>query len=103
MTNRKGNVMRHVVVPVFTQPDPLPRAQSDTSITNGKCQVGAQETRLGVGGHVVRAFTAVLEGDGLRDQPVQHHLHVVPHVWVPVLVDGERGGCVEELDVHQSD
>merc|ERR1711963_1065939 len=24
------------------------------------------------------------------DNSVEHHLHVVPHVWVPVLVDGER-------------
>ena len=57
-----------VVIPVFTQPDPLPRAQSDTSITNGKCQIGAQETRLGVGGHVVRALAAVLPWYRLRHQ-----------------------------------
>ena len=62
--------MRHVVVPVFTQPDPLPRAQSDSTITNGKCQIGAQETRLGVGGHVVRALAAVLPWYRLRHQSV---------------------------------
>lgn len=22
-------------------------------------------------------------------RPVEHHLHVVPHVWVPVLIDGK--------------
>ena len=34
--------------------------------------------------------------------PVEHHLHVIPDIWVPVLVDGEAGGGVEKLDVHDS-
>ena len=32
--------------------------------------------------------------------PVEHHLHVVPNVRVPVLVDGEAGAGVQQLDVH---
>ncbi len=39
----------------------------------------------------------------LGDDAVEHHLHVVPHVRVPVLVDGQRGGRVQQLDVHQAD
>jgi 2-methylisocitrate lyase-like PEP mutase family enzyme len=42
------------------------------------------------------------EGHVLWHDPVEHHLHVVPHVGVPVLVDGEAGGGVEQLDVHQT-
>ncbi len=51
--------------------------------------------------HVVRPLAGVPEGHVLRDDPVEHHLHVVPHVWVPVLVDGQRRGRVQQLDVHQ--
>ena len=52
--------------------------------------------------HVVWALAGVSEGKILRHNSVEHHLHVVPHVRVPVLVDGEGGGGVEQLDVHQS-
>ena len=38
-----------------------------------------------------------------RHEPVEHHLHVVADVRVPVLVDGQAGGSVQELDVHQAD
>ena len=34
--------------------------------------------------------------------PVQHHLHVVPHVRVPILIDGEASRGVEQLDMHDS-
>ena len=34
--------------------------------------------------------------------PVQHHLHVVPHIRVPILVDGETSRGVEQLDMHDS-
>ena len=40
------------------------------------------------------------EGHIFWNYSVQHHLHVVPDVGIPVLVDGEAGGGVEELDVH---
>ena len=33
---------------------------------------------------------------------VEHHLHVVPHIGVPVLVDGQGRRRVEQLDVHQA-
>ena len=32
--------------------------------------------------------------------PVEHHLHVIPDIRVPVLVDGEAGAGVQQLDVH---
>ena len=35
--------------------------------------------------------------------PVEHHLHVVPDVRVPVLIDSEAGAGVEQLDVHDPD
>ena len=53
--------------------------------------------------HVVWALAGVSEGKILRHNSVEHHLHVVPHVRVPVLVDGQRGARVKELDVHQAD
>jgi len=87
-------------IPVFTEPDSLPSAKGDSAVTDGQSQVGAKQTGLGVGRHVVRPLTAVLEWDRLRHQSVEHHLHVVPHVRVPVLVDGQTGAGVEELDVH---
>ena len=34
---------------------------------------------------------------------VEHHLHVVPYVRVPVLVDSQGGARVKELDVHEAD
>ncbi len=52
--------------------------------------------------HVVWALARVSERHVLRDNSVEHHLHVVPHVGVPVLVDGEAGGGVQQLDVHQA-
>ena len=41
------------------------------------------------------------EGDVLGNDAVEHHLHVVPHVRVPVLVDGQARRRVQQLDVHQ--
>jgi hypothetical protein len=35
--------------------------------------------------------------------PVQNHLHVVPDVWVPVLVEGEARRGVEQLQVKNPD
>ena len=32
--------------------------------------------------------------------PVEHHLHIIPHVRVPVLIDGEAGRGMQQLDVH---
>ena len=55
--------------PVFAEPDPLPGAEGDAAITDGEGQVAAQQTRLRVGGHVVRALAAVLPRDRLRHQP----------------------------------
>ena len=59
---------------MFTKPDPLPGAQGDAALTDGQSQIGAQETSLGVGGHVVRALAAVLPRDGFRHQP-GHVIH----------------------------
>ncbi len=50
--------------------------------------------------HVVGPFTRVPEVHVLRHDFVEHHLHVVPHIGVPVLVDGEAGRGVEQLYVH---
>ena len=41
------------------------------------------------------------ERDVLGNDAVEHHLHVVPHVGVPVLVDGQARRGVQQLDVHQ--
>ena len=57
------------LAPVFAEPDPLPGAEGDAAITDGEGQVAAQQTRLRVGGHVVRALAAVLPRDRLRHQP----------------------------------
>ena len=54
---------------MFAEPDPLPGAECDAAITDGEGQVAAQQTRLRVGGHVVRALAAVLPRDRLRHQP----------------------------------
>ncbi len=35
--------------------------------------------------------------------PVQNHLHVVPDVWIPVLVEGEARRGVEQLQVQNPD
>ena len=84
-----------MLVPVFTEPDALPSSQSYPAITDGESQVGTQQTGLRVGWHVIRPLAAVLEWYRLRHQSVEHHLHVVPDVRVPVLVDGETGAGVE--------
>ena len=55
---------------MFTEPDALPGAQSHAALADGESQVGAQEAGLGVGGHVVRAFTGVLEWNLLGHEPV---------------------------------
>jgi hypothetical protein len=52
--------------------------------------------------HVVWSLAGVSERHVLRDNSVEHHLHVVSDVGVPVLVDGEAGGGVQQLDVHQA-
>ena len=85
---------------MFTEPDSLPSSQSDPSVADGQSQVGTKQTGLRMGGHVVRTLTTVLEWYRLRHQSVEHHLHVVPDVRVPVLIDGETGAGVEKLYVH---
>ena len=42
------------------------------------------------------------ERNVLRHESVEHHLHVVADVRVPVLVDGQAGRGVQQLDVHQT-
>ena len=59
--------------------------------------------------HVIWSLARMLPGNILRHQPnknhhqhhhhhhhlpVEHHLHVVPHIRIPVLVDGETGAGV---------
>ena len=57
------------LAPVFAEPDPLPGAEGDAAITDGEGEVAAQQARLRVGGHVVRALAAVLPRDRLGHQP----------------------------------
>ena len=52
--------------------------------------------------HVVWSFARMSEWKIFWNNSVEHHLHVVPHVRVPVLVDGEGGAGVEELNMHQT-
>ena len=52
--------------------------------------------------HVVRSLAGVSEWKIFWYDSVEHHLHVVPHVRVPVLVDGQGGAGVKELDVHEA-
>jgi len=87
---------------VLAKPHPLPGAEGHSAVADGKGEIGTEEAGLGMSRHVVGPFTGVLERNLLRDEPVQHHLHVVPHVRVPILVDGEAGGGVEQLDMHDS-
>jgi len=87
---------------VLTEPHPLPCAEVEFTIRNRHCQVGTKETRFYVGRHIIRSLAAVSKGHVLGDYPIKHHLHVVSDVRVPVLVDGETGGGVKELDVHQT-
>ena len=37
------------------------------------------------------------------ERPVKHHLHVVPHIRVPVLIDGKAEGDNDDGDVDDSD
>ena len=53
--------------------------------------------------HVIWPLAGVSEWKIFGYDSVEHHLHVVPHVRVPVLVDGQGGARVKELDVHQTD
>ena len=32
--------------------------------------------------------------------PVEHHLHVISDIWIPVFIDSQAGTCVKQLDVH---
>jgi len=87
---------------VLAEPDALPGAEVELAVRHGHRQVGPQEAGLHVGGHVVGTFAGVPEGHVLGHDTVEHHLHVVPHVGVPVLVDGEAGRGVEQLNMHET-
>ena len=52
--------------------------------------------------HIVWSLAGMPVGQVLGDDPVEHHLHVVPDVRVPVLVDGQRRRGVQQLDMHQA-
>ena len=41
--------------------------------------------------HVIRSFARVPERHVLWHNSVEHHFHVVSHVRVPILVDGQAG------------
>ena len=108
-------------VSVFTQPDSLPGAQVQLAVRHRHRQVGAKETCLHVSRlkqrdvcsylmlltspeyshHVIWSLTRMSEWKIFWNYSVKHHLHVVPHVWVPVLIDGQRRAGVKQLDVHQ--
>jgi len=89
-------------ITVLTEPHTLPRAEVELAIRERHSQVGTKEARLDVGRHIIWALAGVAKRKILRHDPVQHHLHVVPDVGVPVLVDGKAGRGVEELDVQKA-
>jgi len=91
------------VVAVLAEPDALPLAQVQFAVTDGHRQRGADEARLHVCRHVVGALTGVSVRHALRDDLVEHHLHVVPHAGVPVLVESQRGGGVQQLYMKHAD
>ena len=102
---------------MLAEPDPLPGAQVQFTVRHWDCQVGPKEAGFHMGRlkfglkniasglaipayHVIRPFARVPEGQVFRHYPVEHHLHVVSHIGVPVLVDGKGSRCVKKLYVH---
>lgn len=88
------------MVAVFAKPDALPGAEGEAIDAaagfDRQGELGAEQAGEYVGGHVVIAFQCVAEvGQVARHQAAQEGVHVVAHVGVGVLVEGQRGGGVQ--------
>jgi len=76
---------------MLAQPNTLPSAQIQFAVGNGHCQVRPEKACLHMCRHVIRSFARVPERHVLWHDSVEHHFHVVSHVRVPILVDGQAG------------
>lgn len=92
---RDEQLARARMVPVLAQPDALPCAQVQLALRYRDSERAAEKARLHVRRHVVGALARVPVRQPLRHYLVQHHLHVVPHVRVPALVQRQRRARVQ--------
>ena len=107
-TQRQTQFSAAAVVAVFAKPDTLPGAEGEAVDAaagfDRQGELGAEQTGEHVGGHVVVAFEGVAEvGQVAGYQAAQEGIHVVAHVGVGVLVEGQRGGGVQQLHMQQAD
>lgn len=89
------------VVSVLAQPNTLPGTQVQLALRDGDGQRRAQEAGLDVRRHVVRALARVPVRQTLWHDLVQHHLHVVPHVRIPALVQGQTSTRMQDCNHYQ--
>lgn len=88
---RDQKLTRARVISMFTEPYSLPRAQVQLALRDRYGERGAEETRLHVRRHVVGALARMPIRQSLRHDFVEHHFHVVSHVWIPALVQSQAG------------
>ncbi len=69
----------------------LPSAEVQSAVGNGNGKAHAEERALGVGRHVISSFQGmVIIRFVLPYHVVEYLLHITAHVWIGILVDGER-------------
>ena len=107
-TQRQTQPAAAAVITVFTEPDALPGAEGEAVDAatgfDGQGELSAEQAGEHVGGHVVIAFQCVAEvGQVAGHQAAQEGIHVVAHVGVGVLIEGQRGGGVQQLHMQQAD
>ena len=93
------------VVAELHQVDALPRAEGETAVGDRDCERDADDRRLCVPGHVVRALVGVDKDLSLvvGDDVVEGGCHVCAHVRVAVLVERDGSGCVLQEEVNGTD
>ena len=92
------------VVAVLAQVDPLPRPEREPAVADRQRERRAEQRRLDVRGHVVRALDRVRPVRRvLGHRVVEPALEVAPHVRRGVLVEGQRRGGVADEQVREPD
>ena len=99
---RDDQSARSASIPVFTQIDPLPRAQEQSAVANGHRHGASEHGSLDMGRHIVGTLQCVNVGKAFGNDLVHRHLQVDGNVRVRVLVYGQRGGCVLNEHMEQA-
>ena len=87
---------------MFTQIDPLPRAQGQPPCPHWDTERCSEQRRLDMCGHVVGAFAGMTIGKILWSDHVERRFQVQRDIRVGILVDRQRRRSVLDEDIQQT-